>query len=348
MDTSEIHKDKTEGQVSVAAYGHPKVSILMAVYNAEAYLDHAIESVTAQSMPDWQLICVDDASTDSSWHKLQQYAERDSRVQVLHKEKNEGQAVARNEALQVAKGEYVTMLDADDWLSSDCLQLALNAFTPQTDTVVLDLVQHFEKDDSAEGREERYAIPYLYNNVISGYDAFIASLDWKLHGLYVVRRDLHLLYPYDTSCHLFSDDNTTRLHYLHSREVRFCEGRYYYRKHPDSCTNIISADRFLYMEANLSMRNMLLKEGVSQEVLDDYESHRWLNYIGQIWLYVQHKGQLTPSERQQIRKRFEAIYHTFKGNPVAPKFGYTHFRNYNVFLLQEFLYFGLRKMFREN
>ena len=318
----------------------PQVSILMAAYNASAYLEDALQSVLRQTFSGWELLCVDDASKDCTREILRRHAASDSRIRVFHKDKNEGQAVARNEALMQARGDIIMMLDADDWLSDDCLESVAGCFSGQTDCVVLRLMEHYSQD----GKEQMYAIPYNEDDVVSGYEAFVASLDWRLHGLYAVRRDIHLRYPYDTSCHLYSDDNTTRLHYLHSREVRFCSGTYYYRKHGESCTNSISPDRFLYMLANLSMRNTLIEEGVPQAILDRYESHRWLNYIDQLWLYSRYKRQFTKQERQRIEWNFRSVYASFSGLPVPMKFGYTRLADYRLFLLQEWLYFGLRKL----
>lgn len=328
----------------------PKVSILMAVHNAEAFLTEAIESVLRQTMTSWELLCVDDASTDKSLSILWSYAKRDLRVKVFPKTTNCGQAVARNEALQEARGEYITMLDADDWLSDDCLERALAVFDDQTDCVVLRLMQCY--DDGREevydtpftdyvqaGRDEHYDFP-----IISGKEAFEASLDWRLHGLYMVRAHLHKRYLYDTSCRLYSDDNTSHLHYLHSRHVRFCMGTYYYRKHAQSCTNAISPNRFLLMQANLSLSLTLRAEKVSEDVMKFYESYRWLNYIGQWWLYENHKEEFSPQEREMVLCRFRNIYETFQGKPVPSKFGYTRYANYRLFLLQEKAYFFLRKL----
>ena len=318
----------------------PLVTLLMAVHNACPYLEEALQSVLEQSLTSWQLVCVDDASTDASPDILERYARMDSRISVIRKSVNEGQAVARNEALQHARGEFITMLDADDWLSPDALQLAVEAFSGQTDCVVLRLMQHYEDD----GREELYPIPFETGTAVSGHEAFVASLDWRLHGLYVVRRDIHLRYPYDTSCRLFSDDNTTRLHYLHSREVRFCQGTYHYRKHAASCTNALTPDRFLYMQANLSMRQTLLREQVSPDIIRLYERYRWLNYIGQLWLFACHRHELDSLSRQRIRDDFRRIHATFQERPVPVKFGYTWFRSYRLFLLQEKIYFALRRL----
>lgn len=319
----------------------PLVSILMAAYNASAYLEEALQSVRRQTMPRWELLCVDDASQDDTLEILRHHASEDTRIRVFHKDKNEGQAVARNEALLKACGEIVMMLDADDWLSDDCLERVVDGFAEEKDCVVLRVMEHYEED----GRESLYEIPYKTGDVIPGSEAFEVSLDWCLHGLYAVRRDIHLRYPYDTSCHLFSDDNTTRLHYLHSRRVGFCDGTYYYRKHPNSCTNSISPDRFLYMQANLSMKEALLREGVSQDILDRYECHRWLNYIGQMWLYYNCKVQFTAGQREEIEHRFQDIYQTFSGRPVPAKFGYTRLDSYRLFLVQESIYFFMKRLF---
>lgn len=332
----------------------PHVSILMAVYNAERYLRQALDSVLSQNVESWELLCVDDASTDGSLAILNDYARKDGRVKVLPMAVNAGQAVARNLALQQAQGEFITMLDADDWLAEDCLEQALKVLDDETDCAVLQLMQHYEsvtpakgaKGEAAEVYEEPYPTNMAPDTMLTGMEAFRASLDWQLHGLYVVRASIHKRYPYDASCRLFSDDNTTRLHYLHSRRVRMCRGIYYYRKHPDSCTNAITMNRFLYLDANLSMLRTLQAEHVEPEIIAFYEQHRWLNYIGMIWFYVQHRDAFSRAERKDIKATLRSFYHTFTAAPVAPKFGYTWCRNYRVFQLQEWVYFTLRLILR--
>lgn len=98
----------------------PKFSIIVPVYNAGKYIGMALDSVLAQTYPDWECICVDDGSKDSSGTILDQYATKDSRIKVIH-QKNGGEAAARNAALDVARGEWLTCLDADDLYASDRL-----------------------------------------------------------------------------------------------------------------------------------------------------------------------------------------------------------------------------------
>lgn len=234
-----------------------KITVLVAVYNAEPFLDKCLNSLLGQSLHDIQIICIDDCSTDHSLQILKEYAQRDSRIKVMKTPVNSGQAVARNLGLTIADGEYTTMLDSDDWYEPTTLQKAYNALTAdaENDCVLLHVVMHDNDTQCETDYENR-----TDKTTLSGEEAFRLSLDWRIHGLYVVRTSLHKRYPYDTTCRLYSDDNTTRLHYLHSRKVVFCDGKYFYRQHKNSCTNSCSIKRFDYMEANLSMRRQLDNE----------------------------------------------------------------------------------------
>lgn len=91
-----------------------KISAIMPVYNVEKYVGKCIESLLAQTMPDFELIAVDDGSPDNSGKICDEYAKKDSRVKVIHKE-NGGAPDARNRAIEVARGEYFYFVDSDDW-----------------------------------------------------------------------------------------------------------------------------------------------------------------------------------------------------------------------------------------
>jgi glycosyltransferase involved in cell wall biosynthesis len=95
------------------------VSILMPVYNGEQYLRQAIDSTLKQTYPLWELVVVDDGSTDSTSTIVQSYS--DPRIRYTYQE-NRGQAAALNHGLELARGEFITTLDADDWLDADSLQ----------------------------------------------------------------------------------------------------------------------------------------------------------------------------------------------------------------------------------
>lgn len=95
-------------------------SIVVPVYNVEAYLEQCVSSVLSQSYTDFELILVDDGSPDSCSMICDGYAAQDSRVKVVHKT-NGGSSDARNVGMDIASGDYLTFLDSDDWWTDDCL-----------------------------------------------------------------------------------------------------------------------------------------------------------------------------------------------------------------------------------
>lgn len=324
-----------------------KISVLVAVYNTEKYLSKCLDSLICQTHKDLQIICIDDASTDNSYRILQQYAERDCRVVVLHHTTNKGISVARNEGLKIADGDYVTMLDSDDWLASDALEKACRVAmeNDENDCILMDVCHH----DESDGHE--WWFDYRTDaREWSGEEAFRLSLDWSIHGLYMVRNAIHKSYPYDTFCRLYSDENTTRLHYLHSRRVVRCDGVYYYRQHRGSMTHSITPLRFLFLDANYSMFQMLISEGVSDKIINQYEECRWLNVVGMYAFYWSNKDYFTLEERRDIVLKLRYFHSTIQTHRLPLrlrcKFGYIPSPSYpRLFECQSRLYLFIRKLF---
>ena len=121
------------------------VSVIIPVHNAEQYLPACLDSVLAQTLADFELIVVDDGSTDGSYDIMQAYAERDARILIV-RQPNRRQGAARNRGLREASGEYVYFLDADDMIAPDLLETCYRAC--QADS--LDFVT-FDTSAFAEG-----------------------------------------------------------------------------------------------------------------------------------------------------------------------------------------------------
>ena len=333
-----------------ASASAPKITVLVAVYNTERYLPQCSQSLCAQTLSNIQIVCIDDCSTDHSPYILQQYAQRDNRIVLLKTPHNSGQAVARNLGLTVAQGRYTTMLDSDDWYAPDTLQQAYNALQQAADydCALLQVVMHHDNT----GQEEVYPLR-TNKHVLTGEEAFNLSTDhWGIHGLYVLRTDLHKQLPYDTTCRLYSDDNTTHLHYLHARKVVVCSGRYYYRQHAASTTNTCSFRRFDLLEANLSMRQQLEVEAERgrfsrvELVMQHIETLRWCNLIAMYGFLMAHGNQFSTAERHAALQRMCHILSTIHFNEISWRIkckpGYWPMRCFKLFQWQSFIYFKLR------
>lgn len=323
-----------------------KVTVLTPVYNAEAYLSQCLDSLREQTLVDCQFICIDDCSTDGSYALLQEYARADQRFQVLRTPVNSGHARARNLGLQFAQGEYIATLDADDWFAPDTLELAYQSLKEKkAQCAALQLMLCEESD----GSERLYPSPGACTEW-SGEEAFRLSLDWSLHGVYVAEADLYKRFPFDETCLLYSDENTTRLHYLNSQRVVLCQGRYNYRQHAASMTKACTIHRFDSMTANLSMKRQIetMTLNDKQGILNLFETHRWLTLVGCYGYFYQHNAAFLPQERLQIRNLFIQMLSSIEKRRIPwrikIKLGYYPFHSYLFFSLVENLYFCLRKV----
>ena len=103
----------------------PLISVIVPVYKVEEYLPRCVDSLLVQTYTHLQIILVDDGSPDRCGEICDAYAQKDRRIQVIHKE-NGGLSSARNAGLEIAEGEFITFLDSDDWIEPDAYETMLN------------------------------------------------------------------------------------------------------------------------------------------------------------------------------------------------------------------------------
>ena len=116
----------------------PKISVIVPVYNVEKYLRRCVDCILAQTFTDFEVLLIDDGSTDGSGRICDEYAKKDHRVRVFHKE-NGGVSSARNLGLDNAQGEWVTFIDADDYLIGNILVHGDSLLLENTDVDIIEL-----------------------------------------------------------------------------------------------------------------------------------------------------------------------------------------------------------------
>ncbi len=132
----------------------PKVSVIIPCYNVQKYIRQCIDSLLAQTLSDFEIICVDDGSTDETVDILKEYVKTDSRIKLLE-QKNQYAGVARNNGLAVAEGEYVIFLDSDDFFAETMLETACStADENSADVVVFGFRRFDEKKQEFFPKEE--------------------------------------------------------------------------------------------------------------------------------------------------------------------------------------------------
>lgn len=112
------------------------ISVIIPVFNCGNYLKTNIKSVLAQTVSDWELILVNDGSTDNSKEIIDEYVSSDSRIKAIHKEKSGGAGPARNSGIDAAEGEYLMFIDADDTLEPNMMERFLSALKGGADAVI--------------------------------------------------------------------------------------------------------------------------------------------------------------------------------------------------------------------
>lgn len=145
-----------------------KTSIIIPVYNVAKYLSQCLDSVIKQTLKDIEIICIDDGSTDGSLEILEQYEQKDKRIQVLVQE-NSGQGSARNKGLKLAKGKYIQFLDSDDFLEPNCCKRMFDIMEDkQTDVGCFSCHVLYETQQARKNEDmEYFKIKHLGLNLVT-------------------------------------------------------------------------------------------------------------------------------------------------------------------------------------
>ena len=166
------------------------VSIVVAIYNAEEYINNCLDMLTRQTLKNIEIICVDDGSVDESLKMLQAYSSRDERIRVFTEE-NKGAGAARNRGLTEATGKYMLFLDCDDFFEPDMVQLAYEKAEEQGAEIVIYKSDQYNMG-SGEFVYENWAMmewalppyePFGYRQIST--NIFKAFVGWAWDKLYL-------------------------------------------------------------------------------------------------------------------------------------------------------------------
>jgi len=163
-----------------------KISVIIPCYNVESYIDRCLTSVTKQSIgiDSLEIICVDDASTDHTWQKLQQWEQRyPDQIMILHFDINSRQGTARNVALEYTSAPWISFIDSDDWVEPDYFEKLLY-YGDQTDSDIV--ICQTVRDSSQE-------LSFLDNTKTSKQDRYMVIDSLEKRKLFLVLRSMDSL-----------------------------------------------------------------------------------------------------------------------------------------------------------
>ena len=212
------------------------ISVLMPVYNGSVFLEETLDSLVAQTFKNFEVICIDDGSTDGSLQILEKYAQRYEFIKVYNKVNGGTAAKSINYGLQYMEGEYFMYSSQDDLFSPRLLEVNFNkAVEMDADAVVPDTIFYFPDGNNKKGI---FGINNDHSRILNGDEAFSYSLNWEITGFVLWKKSL--LKNIDGKFFDFSinsDEYTTRLLYFFSKKVVFTNEIFFYRQNnPNSIT----------------------------------------------------------------------------------------------------------------
>lgn len=237
-----------------------KISIIMPAYNAGEYIGEAIESILAQTYSDWELVIVDDCSTDSTYGTILSAAKTDSRIKVFRMPVNSGRCLEpRLRAIREASHDYICCIDADDIVEPDYLTKIARRVDETGADIIFTINYAFGGD--LGDRVERYASDESFDisRIYTGKELMPLSIgEWEFAaGGGCWNKELYMrcaaTYRFDCA-NAFADEALARAIIFEARKIAFCDASYFYRMNDASVTHSVSVKQFSFINANRWIR----------------------------------------------------------------------------------------------
>lgn len=246
-----------------------EITVVIPVYNVSAYLRKCVDSVIAQTFKDYEIILVDDGSTDNSGEICDEYANKYPFISVIHQE-NKGLGGARNTGIEAAKGKYIYFLDSDDYIHSELLEICYSkAEENNYDMVLFDAVAVYENGEQG--------VMYTCNPILPN----VPILDDAIKPINFISSAWNRLYKYT----LFKESNVRfpeKLWYedLHTlpKLVPYIKSAYYYSEKPlyyyfqRSASIMHTPDFERLVKERIAVVNEVVRYYTENNLLEDYKS----------------------------------------------------------------------------
>lgn len=289
----------------------PKVSIIMPLYNKEAYVSNSIESVLRQTYSDYELVVVDDGSTDSSAEIVQGYANHDSRI-LLVSIKNGGVSNARNVGLSQASGEWIQFLDADDQIDSEYLSEAIDTLEENNPDILFSdfwmvdshgvKIKHIASDLTGNRSQMELCDTYISLQSENGFFGYISN---KLFKRSLV---LESGAKFPTGIKLAEDLDFYAHLYPYAKKVYFLPAcSFYYLQTDENYLNNTNIDYLSQLQVQLDIRKWFQRVG-TYDKYREYLDKRVADYIYYSLFYAFEEKQNCEEEYIAIRKNNDAMF----------------------------------------
>jgi glycosyltransferase involved in cell wall biosynthesis len=281
-------------------------SIIIPVYNGSQFLEETIASFINQTYKSFEIIFINDGSTDNSLDILEKYSQEDHRIKVFSKQ-NEGTAArAVKYGLLYATGLYFMYSSQDDLVSPDLLEKGYKRLLEtKADAVVPDMIYYYSDFSSKKGI---FGVKGEHSRILSGREAFAYSIDYTISGFAIWKMSLVKKIGY-FDYGINSDEYTVRILYFNCQKVAFFNGIFYYRQNnPTAITKKWNIKFLDFLETNLRLEQFTIANDFSEEELNKIRklTFRCLLNINRMFLSTTNQSPALEkkNERRKIQKAF--------------------------------------------
>lgn len=310
----------------------PKISIIIPVYNVEKYLEQCLKSVINQTFKDIEIICINDGSTDNSLEILEAFQKQDERIKIINKQ-NEGQGIARNEGLKIAKGEYISFIDPDDWVEQGMYEFLYNKFLETNAQIIRFNYRSFDEEkqisDKPHNFRKEQARHFKFNiqdNSIYNWKN-VENLNFEKVELQVWNRIFSNKFIKENNLHFapfkHSEDNIFTISALFlADKILYVEKVFYnYRVRSNSALNRASNEYFSVFKNVELIKDFLIEKGLFEKykkayriyLIDTFYSHYGCIPNGSIEIFLDEvRKRLTKEEYKKFKKLLKAKFTFFE------------------------------------
>lgn len=241
---------------------NPLISIVIPTYNGEAYIEETLNNILSSEYKNFEILCVDDLSTDHTYEIIERYTKKDNRIKLLSlPQKGGNPAKSIVFAIPYCKGEYFFYMSQDDLLSSDCLSKCIEtAIKTKADAIIPNMIWYYSNNEQNE--KGIYPIKNYCKTELSKDEAFLGVCSYTLHGFALKKMNIMKKYPYDTKFIDSTDISTAKQYYLCDK-VALSEGTFFYRQdNTNALTKKFNAKFLEMLDSRIDLINFAINHNI--------------------------------------------------------------------------------------
>lgn len=284
------------------------ISIFIPTYNGEMYLAETLESLLKQTYTNFEVLCVDDQSTDSTYDLLKSYSKIDSRIKVFQKQHEGDVPHSWHFVFPLINGDFTLYMSQDDLLASEALEKMVNRQKETDADAILPIVVDYEEEKSLEDLHLYKGIDGEISKVLSGRVAFEYMLDYEISGFALWRTSL--IRKVGMRVESYNSDELAQREWVSNCQmVAFSDAMFYYRRDNACAITRTFTTRNLYRPlTDARLLELAIKNHLDSSVIQEHRNVYYQNLWWSALYMILHKNEISAEERIRLKNSLSKAY----------------------------------------